>query len=153
GVITPAISVLSAVEGLQVSTPALSHFVVPITVIILFALFVVQRFGPTRVGTAFGPLMLAWFVTIATLEARQVAQNPEVLAALNPLHGVTFFQAHGVAGFLTLGAVVLCVTGGAALYAGTRHSGKRPIRIAWFAAVLPALLLNYFGQGALLLGN
>jgi KUP system potassium uptake protein len=153
GVITPAISVLSAVEGLQVSTPALAHFVVPITVIILFALFMMQRFGTTRVGTAFGPLMLAWFVTIATLGARAVAQTPEVLAALNPLHGLGFFSAHGLAGFLTLGAVVLCVTGGEALYADMGHFGKRPIRIAWFCVVLPALLLNYFGQGALLLTN
>ena len=153
GVITPAISVLSAVEGLQVSTPALSHFVVPITVVILFALFMVQRFGTTRVGTAFGPLMLAWFVTIATLGERAVVQTPEVLAALNPLHGFGFFAAHGLAGFLTLGAVVLCVTGGEALYADMGHFGKRPIRIAWFVVVLPALLLNYFGQGALLLSN
>src|SRR4051812_12742317 len=153
GVITPAISVLSAVEGLEVSTPALAHFVVPITLVILFALFMVQRLGTTRVGTAFGPLMLTWFVTIATLGVRAIARTPEVLAAFNPLHGLAFFEVHGVAGFLTLGAVVLCVTGGEALYADMGHFGKRPIRIAWFSVVLPALLLNYFGQGALLLGN
>jgi KUP system potassium uptake protein len=151
GVITPAISVLGAIEGLQVSAPALGQFVVPISLVILFVLFMVQRFGTTLVGTAFGPVMLLWFVTIATLGVRAIARAPEVLAALNPLHGLAFFGAHGLAGFLTLGAVVLVVTGGEALYADMGHFGKRPIRIAWFGVVLPALLLNYFGQGALLL--
>ncbi len=151
GVITPAISVLGAVEGLEVSTPALSHVVVPITLVILFGLFMVQRYGTARVGTAFGPTMLVWFVTIAVLGVRSVVANPEVLAAANPWHGLLFFREHGLAGFLTLGAVVLCVTGGEALYADMGHFGKRPIRIAWFAVALPALLLNYFGQGALLL--
>ncbi|MDB4882448.1 MAG: Low affinity potassium transport system protein kup [Gemmatimonadetes bacterium] len=153
GVITPAISVLGAVEGLEVSAPGLARVVVPITLLILFALFLVQRFGTARVGTAFGPIMLVWFVTIATLGIRAIARFPAVLAAFNPVHGLRFFAAHGVAGFLTLGAVVLCVTGGEALYADMGHFGKRPIRIAWFAAVLPALLLNYFGQGALLLSD
>ena len=153
GVITPAISVLGAVEGLEVSAPGLARVVVPITLVILFALFMVQRFGTARVGTAFGPIMLVWFVTIATLGVRAIVHTPAVLAAFNPLHGLQFFAEHGIAGFLTLGAVVLCVTGGEALYADMGHFGKRPIRIAWFAAVLPALLLNYFGQGALLLGN
>jgi KUP system potassium uptake protein len=153
GVITPAISVLGAMEGLQVSTPALAHFVVPVTLVILFGLFMVQRFGTARVGTAFGPMMLLWFVTIATLGTRAIIRMPAVLAAFNPIHGFRFFGDHGLAGFLTLGAVVLVVTGGEALYADMGHFGKRPIRIAWFAVVLPALLLNYFGQGALLLGD
>ena len=151
GIITPAISVLGAVEGLEVGAPSLAFFVVPITLVILFALFMVQRFGTARVGTAFGPIMVVWFVTIAVLGLRTIAAAPSVLAAINPWHGVEFFLVHGVAGFLTLGAVVLCVTGGEALYADMGHFGKRPIRIAWFVAVLPALMLNYFGQGALLL--
>jgi KUP system potassium uptake protein len=150
GVITPAISVLGAVEGLQVAAPALSHIVVPLSLGILFALFMVQRFGTARVGGAFGPIMLIWFVTIAVLGVRSILLEPAVLAAANPWHALSFFVEHGVAGFLTLGAVVLCVTGGEALYADMGHFGKRPIRIAWFAAVLPALLLNYFGQGALM---
>ena len=153
GVITPAISVLGAVEGLEVNTPSLAAIVVPITLVILFGLFMVQRFGTARMGTAFGPIMLVWFVTIATLGVRGIMGAPAVLAAANPWHGVLFFREHGLAGFLTLGAVVLCVTGGEALYADMGHFGKRPIRIAWFVAVLPALLLNYFGQGALLLQN
>ncbi len=150
GVITPAISVLGAVEGLEVATPALAHIVVPLSLGILFALFMVQRHGTARVGSAFGPIMLVWFVTIAVLGIRSIVAEPRVLAAANPWHAVMFFVQHGVAGFLTLGAVVLCVTGGEALYADMGHFGKRPIRIAWFALVLPALLLNYFGQGALL---
>ena len=151
GIITPAISVLSAVEGLEVGAPALVQFVVPVTMVILFALFMAQRFGTARVGTAFGPIMLVWFVTIAVLGLRAIVQRPDVLLALNPWYGVRFFAQHGVAGFLTLGAVVLCITGCEALYADMGHFGKRPIRIAWFAAALPALMLNYFGQGALLL--
>ena len=151
GVITPAISVLGAVEGLEVGAPALSRIVVPITLVILFALFMVQRFGTARVGTAFGPTMLIWFITIAVLGVRSIANAPHVLAAANPWQAVRFFVDHGLAGFLTLGAVVLCVTGGEALYADMGHFGKRPIRIAWFGVALPALLLNYFGQGALLL--
>ena len=151
GVITPAISVLGAVEGLEVGAPALAPVVVPITMAILFCLFMVQRFGTTRVGAAFGPIMLLWFVTIATLGVRAIVQEPGVLGAFNPYHALQFFIAHGMAGFLTLGAVVLVVTGGEALYADMGHFGKRPIRIAWFAVALPALLLNYFGQGALLL--
>jgi len=153
GVITPAVSVLSAVEGIDVGTPALTHIVVPITLVILFGLFMAQRFGTARVGTAFGPIMLVWFVTIATLGVRSILTAPSVLAAANPWHGVLFFREHGIAGFLTLGAVVLCVTGGEALYADMGHFGKRPIRIAWFVAVLPALVINYFGQGAILLNQ
>ncbi|MES2178857.1 MAG: potassium transporter Kup [Gemmatimonadota bacterium] len=151
GVITPAISVLGAVEGLEVNTPALAPFVMWISLAIIFLLFMVQRFGTARVGTAFGPIMLVWFVTISVLGVRSVAATHEVLAAANPWHAVVFFREHGLAGFLTLGAVVLCVTGGEALYADMGHFGKRPIRLAWFMAVFPALLLNYFGQGALLL--
>jgi KUP system potassium uptake protein len=151
GVITPAISVLSAVEGLVVGAPALARLVVPVTLVILFLLFMAQRFGTSRVGSALGPIMLIWFITIGTLGARAIIQTPEVLQALNPWNGVVFFREHGTAGFLTLGAVVLCITGCEALYADMGHFGKRPIRIAWFVAALPALMLNYFGQGALLL--
>ncbi len=151
GIITPAISVLGAVEGLEVGAPALVHLVVPVTVLILLGLFMAQRFGTARVGSAFGPIMLIWFLTIATLGVRAIVQRPDVLYAIFPWHGVRFFTEHGVAGFLTLGAVVLCITGCEALYADMGHFGKRPIRIAWFAVALPALMLNYFGQGALLL--
>jgi KUP system potassium uptake protein len=151
GVITPAISVLGAVEGLEVGAPGLTHIVVPITLVILFMLFMVQRFGTARMGVAFGPTMLVWFLTIAVLGVRAIVLTPQVLQAANPWHGFKFFVDHGMAGFLTLGAVVLCVTGGEALYADMGHFGKRPIRIAWFVVVLPALVLNYFGQGALLL--
>jgi KUP system potassium uptake protein len=151
GIITPAISVLSAVEGLEVGNPALVHLVVPITLVILFALFMFQRFGTARVGTAFGPIMLVWFVTIAVLGVRSIVATPSVLAAINPWYALLFFGNHGAAGFLTLGAVVLCITGCEALYADMGHFGRRPIRLAWFAAALPCLMLNYFGQGALLL--
>jgi KUP system potassium uptake protein len=151
GVITPAISVLSAVEGLEVGAPALARLVVPVTLVILFLLFMGQRYGTAKVGSAFGPIMLLWFVTIGTLGARAIIETPEVLLAINPWYGVRFFIHHGTAGFLTLGAVVLCITGCEALYADMGHFGKRPIRIAWFVAALPALMLNYFGQGALLL--
>ncbi|MFI5257465.1 MAG: potassium transporter Kup [Gemmatimonadales bacterium] len=151
GVITPAISVLGAVEGLEVAAPSLAHVVVPLSIAILFLLFMAQRFGTARVGSAFGPIMLVWFATIAVLGVRSILRAPAVLGAANPWHAVTFFGEHGIAGFLTLGAVVLCVTGAEALYADMGHFGKRPIRVAWFAAVLPALLLNYFGQGALLI--
>jgi KUP system potassium uptake protein len=151
GIITPAISVLSAVEGLEVNAPALAPFVMWISLAIVFALFMVQRFGTARVGTAFGPIMLIWFTTISVLGIRSIVATPSVLGAVNPLHGARFFADHGIGGFLTLGAVVLVVTGGEALYADMGHFGKRPIRVAWFAMVLPALLLNYFGQGGLLL--
>ncbi len=151
GVITPAISVLGAVEGLGVASPALTHAVVPISVVILFGLFMIQRFGTSKVGIFFGPTMLVWFFTIAALGTHAMFKHPEVMNAVNPWHGLQFFRAHGVAGFLTLGAVVLVVTGGEALYADMGHFGKRPIRVAWFTFALPALLLNYLGQGALLL--
>jgi KUP system potassium uptake protein len=151
GIITPAISVLSAVEGLRVATPAFDSFIIAGAVVILFALFSLQRFGTGRVGTLFGPVMAVWFTSIAALGIFEIAREPRILVALNPIHGVQFFFANGRIGFLTLGAVVLAVTGAEALYADMGHFGKRPIRLAWFAVVLPALLLNYFGQGALLL--
>ena len=153
GMITPVISVLGAVEGLSVVTPAFQSMIVPISVVVLFLLFTVQRFGTGRVGTAFGPIMCVWFVTIGGLGLWEIAKEPRILAALNPLHGLWFFAANGRIGFLTLGAVVLAVTGAEALYADMGHFGKRPIRLAWFAVVMPALLLNYFGQGAILLRN
>ena len=151
GVITPAVSVLSAVEGVDVATPTLSHVIVPVSMLILFGLFMVQRYGTARVGSGFGPVMLLWFLVIAVLGLRSIVAAPEVLLAINPWHAVVFFVDNHMAGYLTLGAVVLCVTGGEALYADMGHFGKRPIRMAWFGVVLPALLLNYFGQGALLL--
>jgi len=151
GIITPAISVLSAVEGLSIATPAFSHTVVPISLAILFALFAVQRVGTGRVGVAFGPIMAVWFGTIAAIGVSQIIHEPRVLAALNPWHGVAFFIANRRVAFLALGAVVLAVTGAEALYADMGHFGKRPIRLAWFNLVLPALVLNYMGQGALLL--
>jgi len=153
GVITPAISVLSAMEGLEVATPALAPFVIVITVAILVALFWAQRHGTARVGGFFGPITLLWFVTIATLGAMEIAREPHILGSLNPYHAVRFFAENGRAGFFILGAVVLVITGGEALYADMGHFGKRPIRLAWFAVVLPSLLLNYYGQGSLLLRN
>jgi len=149
--ITPAISVLSAVEGLKIATPVFDEYVIPITVAILVLLFVVQSHGTERVGTLFGPVMAAWFVIIALLGAVEIARFPEVLRALGPQHAVRMLFEHGWKGFLLLGAVVLAITGGEALYADMGHFGRRPIRLAWFALVLPSLLLCYFGQGALLL--
>jgi KUP system potassium uptake protein len=153
GIITPAISVLSAVEGLGLATPVLDPYVMPITVLILILLFVFQHRGTASVGSVFGPVMLIWFLTIAALGIVSIMRWPEVLAAANPVFGIRFFLDNGWRGFLTLGAVFLVVTGGEALYADMGHFGRRPIRLAWFALVLPALLLNYFGQGAVLLGN
>ncbi|MFN2603482.1 MAG: potassium transporter Kup [Gemmatimonadaceae bacterium] len=151
GVITPAISVLGAVEGLEVATPSLTVLVVPIALGILIALFWVQHKGTAKVGRVFGPIMAVWFVSIALLGIVEIAGAPEILTAVNPIFGIRFFIAHGFAAFVLLGAVVLAVTGGEALYADMGHFGRRPIRIAWFALVFPALLLNYFGQGALIL--
>ncbi len=151
GMITPAISVLSAVEGLEVATPALKPYVIPISLIVLVGLFLFQRRGTASVGALFGPVMLLWFATLGLLGALSIVRHPEVLAAVNPWYAVAFFVQHGVAGMIVLGAVVLAVTGGEALYADMGHFGKRPIRLAWFGFVLPALVLNYFGQGALLL--
>ena len=151
GVITPAISVLGAMEGLEVVTPKLKIVVVPATLIILLSLFLVQKKGTHKVGRVFGPVMMLWFASIAALGVYEVALAPEILAAVNPWYGFQFFLTHGKQAFVLLGAVVLVVTGGEALYADMGHFGKRPIRMAWFYLVLPALLLNYFGQGALIL--
>jgi KUP system potassium uptake protein len=151
GSITPAISVLSAIEGLEVATPALARFVVPISVGILIGLFLLQRKGTGAVGALFGPVTLVWFVCIAALGFASVLETPRVLGALNPVHAVQFFSANGLAGFLVLGAVFLAVTGSESLYADMGHFGLVPIRLAWFRAVFPALTLNYLGQGALLL--
>ena len=153
GTITPAISVLSAVEGLSVATPGLEAFVLPITIAILVALFLFQQRGTARVGRVFGPVMLLWFAVLAILGLMQVVRHPSVLAAIDPAHAVRFFQDTGLHGYLVLGSVFLVVTGGEALYADMGHFGSRPIRLDWFGLVLPSLLLNYFGQGALLLDN
>jgi KUP system potassium uptake protein len=151
GIITPAMSVLGAMEGLEIATPTLSHYIVPISLVILAALFAVQRSGTDMVGRAFGPIMLVWFVTIAVLGGVSVAQDPSIVAAVNPYYAVQFAREHGLTAFLVLGSVVLVVTGGEALYADMGHFGAKPIRYAWLALVFPSLLINYFGQGALLL--
>jgi KUP system potassium uptake protein len=151
GVITPDISVLSAVEGLAVAAPAVEHWVEPISVLILVALFFFQKRGTAAVGAVFGPVMLLWFVCIALIGARGISLHPQILAAVSPHHAVAFFVRHHVHGFLVLGAVVLVITGGEALYADMGHFGRRPIRVAWLGIAMPALLLNYFGQGANLL--
>ena len=153
GMITPAVSVISAVEGLNVVTPSLTHFVIPITLVILVALFAGQRFGTGAVGWLFGPVILVWFVVIAVLGAHQVILHPGVLQALSPTWGARFMLDHGAAAFLTLGGVVLCVTGAEALYADRGHFGAGPIRATWFAIVAPAVLLNYLGQAALVLAH
>ncbi|HEX2121277.1 MAG TPA: potassium transporter Kup [Thermoanaerobaculia bacterium] len=151
GIITPAISVISAVEGLDVVAPALRRFVVPVAFLIIATLFYFQRKGTARVGSFFGWAMLVWFLTIATLGVREIMHEPHTLLALNPLYAFRFFVDHPTSSFVVLGAVVLVITGGEALYADMGHFGRRPIRIVWLGIVLPALLLNYFGQGALLL--
>jgi len=151
GMITPAITVLGAIEGLKIATPLLDPYVVPVAVGILIGVFAIQRHGTHRVGRLFGPVMVAWFVVLAILGIVWTLRQPVVLTAFNPAHAVVFFVEHGWHGFTVLGAVFLVVTGGEALYADMGHFGKRPIRVAWFGLVLPALLLNYFGQGALLL--
>lgn len=153
GMITPAISVLGAVEGLEVAAPGLKPLVVPITVGILIALFAFQRRGTAGVGAIFGPATLLWFLAIAAAGAPWIWRQPQVLAALNPVHAVLFFLHNKGHGFLLLGSVVLCITGGEALYADMGHFGKRPIQIAWYTVVFPCLLINYFGQGALLLAK
>ncbi|HWZ27526.1 MAG TPA: potassium transporter Kup [Gemmatimonadales bacterium] len=151
GMITPAISVLSAVEGLNVATPLFEPVIIPITIAVLVGLFLLQSRGTAGVGALFGPVMLLWFAVIALLGIGGIVRAPTVLGAVNPAHGVDFFMRNGWAGFLVLGAVVLVVTGCEALYADMGHFGPRPIRATWYTLVLPALLLNYFGQGALLL--
>ncbi|MGE6760406.1 potassium transporter Kup [Corallococcus interemptor] len=151
GVITPAISVMSAVEGLSVATPVFQPYVIPISLVILLLLFMVQRKGTAGIGSVFGPLMTVWFLVLAVLGVKELIHNPAVLWSLSPVHGVRFFMDNGWHGFLVLGAVILVVTGGEALYADMGHFGAKPIRRAWFGLVLPSLVLNYLGQGALLL--
>jgi KUP system potassium uptake protein len=151
GMITPAISVMSAVEGLHIATPLFDHYVVPIAVVILIGLFFFQSRGTARVGAVFGPVTMIWFAAISVLGIAHIIRAPQVLAAINPMHGFEFFMLNGWRGFVVLGAVFLVVTGGEALYADIGHFGTAPIRLTWFAIVLPALTLNYVGQGALLL--
>ncbi len=151
--ITPAISVLSAVEGLKLVTPAFEHYVVPLTIVILLGLFAVQSRGTAKVSTFFAPVMVVWFIALAVAGLLHIRDDPGVLAAINPLYGVSFLLTYGVVGLVTLGAVFLVVTGGEALYADLGHFGRKPIRAAWFGLVLPALLLNYFGQGAKVLAD
>lgn len=153
GVITPAISVLSAVEGMEVAAPALERFVVPITLVVLTVLFAVQKHGTGGIGKFFGPITLIWFVVLAVLGVSHVATNPAVLMAMSPHYAVNFILEHPKMAFVALGAVILCATGAEALYADMGHFGKRPIRLAWFSLVMPALVLNYFGQGAMLLAH
>jgi len=151
--ITPAISVLSAVEGLKLAAPALEHYVVPLTVFILVVLFAVQSKGTARVASAFGPVMVLWFASLAVMGIVHISDDPSVLAAINPYYGVQFLLSHGTIGLVTLGAVFLAVTGGEALYADLGHFGRKPIQSAWLFLVLPSLLINYFGQGALVLSD
>jgi len=153
GMITPAITVLGAIEGITVATPVFQPYVVPVSVFILIIVFSVQQYGTHRIGRAYGPIMVIWFAVIAALGISWIAQQPAVLGAVNPMHAISFFQQNGLHSIAVLGAVFLVVTGGESLHADLGHFGTRPIRLAWFTLVLPALLLNYFGQGALLLSN
>jgi len=153
GVITPAISVLSAVEGLEVMSPAFKQYVIPVTLVILFALFALQKHGTAGIGRFFGPITLVWFAVLALLGVAQIITHPSILKALSPHYALLFMWVNPGTTFIILGAVVLCVTGAEALYADLGHFGKKPIRLAWFSIVMPSLTLNYFGQGALLLNN
>ena len=153
GVITPAISVLGAMEGLEVISPKFHPYIVPLTLVVLFLLFLVQKRGTAGIGKFFGPITLLWFAALAILGVMHIATNPVILKALNPWYAVTFMWGNPGTAFIMLGAIVLCVTGAEALYADLGHFGKKPIRLAWFSIVMPALTLNYFGQGALLLNN
>ena len=153
GIITPAVSILSAVEGLNVATPKFQSYVIPITVVIIIGLFAIQRHGTGNMGKMFGPVTFIWFVTITILGVRGIIEDPTVFAALNPLHGIRFLLHAGQMGFFVLGAVVLAITGGEALYADMGHFGRKPIRLAWYGLVCPALVINYFGQGAWLLSH
>ena len=153
GIITPAISVLSAVEGIEIVTPAAKSYVVPIALVVLVLLFAVQRRGTRDIGKLFGPITVVWFVAIAAIGLAQILKNPGVLVAVSPVHALRFAFNHYSIAFITLGAVFLCVTGAEALYADMGHFGKNPIRLAWFGLVMPSLMLNYFGQGALVLAN
>jgi KUP system potassium uptake protein len=153
GAITPAISVLSALEGLDMATPALHPYIVPAAVIILIALFAIQSKGTAAIGHFFGPVMLIWFVAMAVMGVWGIAQHPQVFVALSPVYGLSYLVSNGMTGFLVLGAVFLCVTGAEALYADMGHFGSRPIKFAWFGIVFPSLILNYAGQAALVLGG
>jgi len=153
GIITPAISVLSAIEGLNVATPFFEHYIIPLTLIILFFLFYFQKKGTSRIGVIFGPITYLWFISIAILGIVSIADNPEVLLAVNPEYAVNFFVHNKFLGFIVLGSVFLVMTGGEALYADMGHFGHKPIQIAWFSTALPSLVINYFGQGAVLLRN
>ncbi|WP_298009830.1 potassium transporter Kup [uncultured Aquabacterium sp.] len=153
GVITPAVSVLSAVEGMEVAAPALERFVVPVTLVVLTGLFMVQKHGTGGIGKFFGPITALWFIVLAVLGVMHIVGNPAVLAALSPHHALLFVFTHPGMAFVALGSVILCATGAEALYADMGHFGKKPIRLAWFSLVLPALTLNYFGQGAMLLAH
>ena len=153
GVITPAISVISAVEGIEIAAPGLHAYVVPITLLILTGFFMAQRFGTASVGKLFGPVMVTWFVVLAVMGVVHIARTPAILGAISPHHGLAFVLGQPGIAFIALGATVLCITGAEALYADMGHFGKRPIRLAWFAVAMPALLLNYFGQGAMLLAS
>ncbi|MBI0549864.1 low affinity potassium transporter Kup [Pectobacterium parmentieri] len=152
-VITPAISVMSAMEGLEIAAPSMDSYIVPLSIVVLTLLFIIQKHGTGSVGKLFAPVMLVWFLTLGVLGARSIIANPEVLQALNPMYAVRFFIEYKAVSFFALGAVVLAITGVEALYADMGHFGKFPIRLAWFTVVLPSLVLNYFGQGALLLKN
>jgi KUP system potassium uptake protein len=151
GIITPAISVLSAIEGLEIATPLFTPYVIPITIVVIIALFLVQKAGTARVGAIFGPVMVVWFTVLSIMGLSHIVREPAVLAAVLPTYAIAFFVQNGLTGFFVLGAVFLVVTGGEALYADMGHFGKKPIRLAWFFFAFPALLLNYFGQGAFLL--
>jgi KUP system potassium uptake protein len=152
-VITPALSVLSAIEGLKIATPAFDPYIVPVTIVILIALFSVQSRGTASVATFFGPIMMVWFISLAAIGLWHIASDPSVLAAFNPAYGARFLTSHGMVGLITLGAVFLAVTGAEALYADLGHFGRKPIQFAWMAVVLPSLAINYLGQGALVLAN
>jgi KUP system potassium uptake protein len=151
GIITPAISVLSAVEGMKIVEPSLESLVVPITLAVLIGLFAIQRFGTHRIGRVFGPVMVVWFLVIAAAGLARVVDHPEILKALSPHYGVEFFGNHFGVAFISLGAIVLTITGAEALYADMGHFGHKPISRAWFFVVFPALTLNYMGQGSLIL--
>ncbi|MBA2651008.1 MAG: KUP/HAK/KT family potassium transporter [Tatlockia sp.] len=153
GMLTPAISVLSAIEGLTVIAPSFTNWIIPMTVVILISLFSIQSYGTSKIGIIFGPIILIWFITLAILGASQIIQNPIVLKAISPWYAIEFFRTNGWNGYIHLGGIFLVVTGGEALYADMGHLGKKPIRLSWFLVALPALLLNYFGQGANLLNN
>ncbi|HEX5804498.1 MAG TPA: KUP/HAK/KT family potassium transporter, partial [Azospira sp.] len=153
GMVTPAISVLSAVEGLEIVTPALHPFVIPVTLLVLFALFAMQKHGTARIGALFAPVMVVWFATLAGLGIHNIIDNPHVLLALNPGYAIEFMAANHALALVAMGNVVLAVTGAEALYADMGHFGRKPIQLAWYGFVLPALVLNYFGQGALILSD